>query len=162
MFGWNPTKRHHRREGWNGAAVYIHEIVQNPDGTLRSCLEIEKAFGTEHNRLPEFGASTDELRVEAPYEQKILLGEKTCDTYAVRVTFNVEKEQGSFGLLLKVDDNADSGYFVKFNIGRKTLQFGRIGGHRHWYLEQMPELERELDINFPSRLMQRSLWIRQL
>jgi beta-fructofuranosidase len=152
MFGWNPTKYHHRDDGgWRwGGCLTIHEIIQNPDGTLRVQLpvEIEKAFGTEHNRLPEFGASTDELRVEAPYEQKILLGEKTCDTYAVRVTFNVEKEQGSFGLLLKVDDNADSGYFVKFNIGRKTLQFGRIGGHRHWYLEQMPELERELDINF--------------
>ena len=135
MFGWNPTKRHHSdREGWEwGGCLTIHEIVQNPDGTLRVKLpiEIEGAFGASHDVVPELTNGGKDLVIDAPYEQKILLGERTSDTYLVESTFELTKAHGSAGLFLKTDDNADIGYFVKLNAGRRTLQFGRIGGHRH-------------------------------
>jgi peptide/nickel transport system ATP-binding protein len=45
-----------------------------------------------------------------------------------------------------MDEAANTGYFLRFNLPEQRLEFGKVGGYRDWYVDHMPELDRPLEI----------------
>ena len=62
------------------------------------------------------------------------------ETYLLQGELTFEEEKGTAGVLLRMDGNADSGYFLRFNLQGQRLEFGKVGGYRNWFVDHMPEL----------------------
>jgi beta-fructofuranosidase len=162
LFGWNPTKLgdvDHGEWQWGGCLT-VHEILQQPDGALvvRMPPEVDHAFSSVSTvRLshlePGWTRSDAAYRAESLYGYTIALGEKMPETYLLQGELVFEQGSGSAGVLLQMDENGDTGYFLRFNLKAQRLEFGKVGGYRSWYVDHMPELDRPLDIGagFPVR-----------
>lgn len=155
LFGWNPTKSGNVDHGeWEwGGCLTVHEIVQNQDGRLavRMPPEATRAFDAAQNvdltRLePSWSQSDDGWRAEALYGYSTALSEKMPETYLLQGEIRFDRPAGAAGLLLRVDEAGDTGYFLRFNLEGQRLEFGKVGGYRSWYVDHMPELDRPLPI----------------
>jgi beta-fructofuranosidase len=163
VFGWNGTKSGHADEGdWEwGGCLTVHEVLQNGDGTLsvRMPPEAQGAFGDPARlRLKlgdtEWSDDGGSYRVESPYAYSAALSEPMPDTYFLEGELTFERDVGEAGVLIGVDGAGDVGYFLRFNLDRQALQFGKIGGYRfvlslpfpNCYVDHMPELDRPLEI----------------
>ncbi len=45
------------------------------------------------------------------------------------------------------EGQAEGGYFIRFDADLQRIQFGKVGGYRPWFVDQMPELDRPLTIS---------------
>jgi len=68
------------------------------------------------------------------------------ETYLLQGEISFEQNAGTAGVLLRMDDAGDTGYFLRFNLTGQRLEFGKVGGYRDWYVDHMPELDRPLQI----------------
>jgi beta-fructofuranosidase len=155
LFGWNPTKLgdvDHGKWQWGGCLT-VHEIIQNDNGTLavRMPPEIAEAFDTPQSLDLEhlesnWTYSDMTYRAESPYRYSGALSERMPEAYLLQGEITFEGRSGTAGLLLRVDEMGDTGYFLRFNLPEQRLEFGKIGGYRDWYVDHMPELDRPLQI----------------
>ena len=155
LFGWNPTKVNNVDNGeWQwGGSLTVHEVIQNDDGTLAVRLppEAARAFG---GALPlqlehlESGWNRGDhtYTAEAPYSYSAALSEQMPETYLLQGEIRFERLAGAGGILFRMDEAGDTGYFLRFNLAEQRLEFGKVGGYRDWYVDHMPELDRPLPI----------------
>jgi beta-fructofuranosidase len=153
LFGWNPTRLgdvDHGEWQWGGCLT-VHEILQNGDGTLavRMPPEVDRAFGspaiiTFDQVQPGWRSSGGAYRCETHYGYSQAISPRMPETYLLQGELNFEREAGSVGVLLRVDEAMDTGYFLRFNRIGGRLEFGKAGGYRPWYVDHMPDLERPL------------------
>ena len=74
------------------------------------------------------------------------LSERMPETYLLQGDLVFGQDRGMAGVLLRMDEQGDTGYFLRFNLKGQRLEFGKVGGYRSWYVDHMPELDRPLDI----------------
>ena len=155
LFGWNPTKLGNIDNGeWQwGGCLTVHEIIQNDDGALavRMPPEAARAFSAArsiHLERLESGwtQSDDGYMAESPYGYSAALSERMPETYMLQGEITFESSTGTAGVLLRMDEAGDTGYFLRFNLTGQRLEFGKVGGYRDWYVDHMPELDRPLQI----------------
>jgi beta-fructofuranosidase len=68
------------------------------------------------------------------------------ESYLLEGSLSFANGIGTAGLLLRMDEEGDTGYFLRFNLAGQRLEFGKVGGYRNWYVDHMPELDRPLSI----------------
>jgi beta-fructofuranosidase len=156
LFGWNPSKVEDADNGdWQwGGCLTVHEIIQNEDGMLsvRMPPEVDSAFGSPSTVGLDHAGQGWNLNgntrtVKAPYGYSMALSQPMPETYLLQGELNFERDEGTAGILLRVDDQGDTGYFLRFNRAGQRLEFGKVGGYRSWYVDHMPELDRPLNIS---------------
>jgi beta-fructofuranosidase len=153
LFGWNPSKLGDVDNGeWQwGGCLTVHEVMQQPDGTLsvRMPAQAEAAFvhpNTVRLNLPEaeWTAQDNTYRADSPYSYSMALSQPMPETYLLEGKLCFEADAGTAGVLLRTDEAGNTGYFLRFNLKGQRLEFGKIGGYRSWYVDHMPELDRPL------------------
>lgn len=153
IFGWNPSKLKNVDNGeWQwGGCLTVHEIIQNEDGTLsvRMPPEAETAFSAPTPvsltlQEPGWCLEGQDYQAAVPYAYSEVLSHQMPETYFLQGELIFADEKGTAGVLLRMAENADTGYFLRFNLKGQRLEFGKIGGYRHWYVDHMPELDRPL------------------
>ena len=155
IFGWNPSKIgdvDHGEWQWGGCLT-VHEVIQRPDGRLvvRMPPEAETAFAAPAavalpRRDHAWSQRGSGYTAESPYVYSMGLSTPMPETYLLQGELCFEQDSGTAGVLLRTDENGDSGYFLRFNLRGQRLEFGKIGGYRNWYVDHMPELDRPLSI----------------
>ncbi len=152
IFGWNPSKLgdvDHGEWQWGGCLT-VHEVIQRPDGSLAVKLppEAESAFAaTTSVDLAGWTRSAGDYRAESLYGYSMGLSQPMPETYMLQGELCFEQNIGTAGVLLRCDENGDTGYFLRFNLKGQRLEFGKVGGYRNWYVDHMPELDRPLAMN---------------
>lgn len=173
VYAWNPTREndeHHfdpkHYDGldcntwdWGGSLV-VHELHQNPDGTLAVAPvpEVLDAFGPAAPvRLQplcgDWVTAEDHCEVQSPYGYaSLLLGDmRSASRLSVDVTLTGKTAQ--LGVALHVNERFDKGYYVSLDPFRKRFEWkGPIrmterGGQTFPY---QVELERPLPPNMSS------------
>ncbi len=155
LFGWNPSKvgdLDHNEWQWGGCLT-VHEIVQRADGTLavRMPPEVRAAFTPPEplSLQPQdagWESGSGIHQATSPYRYTAMHGNPMPETYLIEGEITFDEPGGTAGLLLKLDQTGDSGYFLRFNHEDQRLELGKIGGYRDWYVDRMPELDRPLSI----------------
>jgi len=155
LFGWNPSKLGDVDNGeWQwGGCLTVHEIIQNSDGTLsvRMPPEVKEAFGKPVKLALNLDASGwkgngSAYEGNSPYSYSQVMSEAMPESYLLEGSLSFTNGIGTAGLLLRMDDEGDTGYFLRFNLAGQRLEFGKVGGYRNWYVDHMPELDRPLTI----------------
>jgi beta-fructofuranosidase len=147
LFGWNPTKSGDRTDGdyqWGGCLT-VHEVVQRDDGTLTVRMPSDAAAAFGDPRPVRFDDGLP-LRLDAPLGYRMGVGDRLPGTCMLAGEITFAGLTGEAGILLGLDEAGDRGYFLRFDPVRQQLAFGKVGGHRHWYVDHMPELDRPLGI----------------
>lgn len=149
IFGWNPSKLGDADHGeWQwGGCLTVHEVIQRPDGSLAVKLppEAESAFAAPTPvHLAAWTRSGSDYTAESLYGYSMALSQPMPETYLLQGELCFEQNIGTAGVLLRCDENGDTGYFLRFNLKEQRLEFGKIGGYRNWYVDHMPELDRPL------------------
>jgi beta-fructofuranosidase len=161
LFGWNPSKLGDVDDGeWQwGGCLTVHEIIQQPDGTLSVRLppEADAAFvepvPVRLNLADGWTERGETYRVEAPYRYSMALSSgRMPETYLLEGELRFEAQAGSAGVLLRSDEAGNTGYFLRFDRSGQRLEFGKVGGYRSWYVDHMPELDRPLAIRVGEAL----------
>jgi beta-fructofuranosidase len=156
LFGWNPTKLGNVDHGeWQwGGCLTVHEIIQNDDGTLAVCIPPEAAQAFSAARLVHlerlesgWTQSDNGYRAESLYGYSAALSGRMPETYLLQGEISFEQNTGTAGVLLRMDEAGNTGYFLRFNLTGQRLEFGKVGGYRDWYVDHMPELDRPLQIH---------------
>ncbi len=117
VIGWNPTKEGNIDSGvWQwGGNVEIHEIIQNPDGTLSVKMpkEVDEAFdeGEPLSFVDRFGKPKDVSHMENITGAEIAYCDVPKeDVYRIDFDFAYEEGTSRIGFLLNNDLEADAGY----------------------------------------------------
>ena len=79
-----------------------------------------------------------------PYGYSMTLSEQMPETFLLEGELTFGRDAGAAGIILRVDEQGDTGYFLRFNQAGQRLEFGKMGGYRSWYVDHMPELDRPL------------------
>ena len=132
VFGWNPTKyreRDYNRNVWGGNLV-VHEIVQEPDGSLsvRVPETIDRAFSVDlpsvfSPGLGEWKIGENVLWASAPDSFAGAVAQEMpgrCRISA-RVTFS-ENTRGC-GIMLRTSEDLENAYYIRLEPGRNRLVF---------------------------------------
>ena len=135
-FGWNPTRVGENDEGlweWGGSLI-IHEIIQQPDGSLTVNLpkEVESQFDQKVHLSLE--AQKYEWQIDSTSaSSKAIDGFSWCTTGetvngSCLISTDVLWEPGthSLGILARIDNTLDNGYQVKLEPHRNRIVFDRF------------------------------------
>ena len=130
-FGWLPTRDGEKDDGgwqWGGDLV-IHEIVQQPDGTLDVRLPetVAAAFTVPHamRPTPVLGAWGPDGRVNAVGRHSILALGAMPEECLLETTITVDRATGAAGLLLRADAEWNAYYQVRLEPGNGRLVIDR-------------------------------------
>jgi beta-fructofuranosidase len=134
LFGWNPTREGETDEGrwqWGGNLV-IHEVIQQPDGTLAV-----KAPPEIVNRFTEKLAITPQAKMGKWQLTKESAAVKAVDSFAWRrlgempstcrlqATITFASNTTAVGFVLRVDENLEHYYQVRLEPHRQRVLFDR-------------------------------------
>lgn len=160
MLGWNPSKLHDVDEGeWQwGGCLTVHEVTQRTNGTLAVRLprSIAHSFDTSgpvaRTDLSAAWDTTDgKITVDATGHRRTTVIGPLPHTALLEGELTFSSHGGRAGVLLNVAENGDreaeGGYFLRFDADLQRVQFGKVGGYRPWFVDQMPELDRPLAIH---------------
>lgn len=148
LFGWNPTKsddRDSRNWQWGGSLV-VHEIYQNPDGTLSVKVpeSIDNAFSTEleSSLTPLIGdCNVQDKRVsinaENSYAAALSGDMPRCCKISTTVKF--EKNTRQCGIILRSDNNLEHNYIIRLEPRKNRIVFSLSPVYM--------EMERPVDLN---------------
>lgn len=134
LFGWNPIKDGEQDLSlWQwGGNIIVHELIQQPDGTLRVICpdSVRKYYDVPLER--EDGMRTGSVRetergfhVGNPFGRSIkMLGElpKRC---RIEMDLIPRNETGDYGILLRADWKENRYYTVRFEPSFRRLAFDR-------------------------------------
>jgi len=147
IFGWLPTRREERDDGgwqWGGNLV-VHEIVQQPDGTLpvRAPWSVLERFDRPVPLAPrpllgEWDVSGQQISAEAVGRFSALtLGELPGECL-VELTLECSPGTAGAGLLLRAGGELDSYYQLRLEPGNRRLVFDRWPrpGDQPWMIER--------------------------
>lgn len=151
-FGWNPTRVGENDEGlweWGGSLI-VHEINQQPDGSLTVKLpqEVESQF---HQKvyLPLEAGKYDWQIDSTTASAQAIDGFGWCATteplngsYLISTDAAWESTTQSLGILTKIDNTLDNGYQIKLEPHRNRIIFDRFPkpGDEPFMLERAVDL----------------------
>lgn len=177
LFGWIPTRKEERDDGpyeWAGNLI-VHEIRQNPDGTLRFVLPqtVAEAFGRQmdmgaylareknsrggwRRRLCGTGSRTAlKLNGAGGYACAVSAKELPV-TCRISLSLRFSRETRQAGLLLLTDEEGNDGFIVRLEPDRSRMVFDRWPRRRRQPGEDAWELGGEIshyvELERPVRL----------
>ena len=132
LFGWNPIKYNevdHELWQWGGNII-PHEIYQNNDGSL--LVKIPETIDNSYNqsiKVVEYKKNNMTKNADT-YQGKLenygyTLFNELEENCKIEFKFKVNSKQHNFGVVLKMDDTFDHGYFVKFEPNHNRFVFDR-------------------------------------
>ncbi len=156
IFGWNPTRVSESDNGnwmWGGHLV-VHEVVQNPEGTLavRVPESVDKAF-EEPAGYPVVEYSFGEVTGQSG--EKIILD--SIDGYScamlgqmprlckISADFTFQEGTKGFGLKLRSDKEMEAAYYIRLEPQKSRVVFD--SWPRPGDLSHMPGIEQSLCLN---------------
>lgn len=132
IFGWNPTRegeRDYQRWHWGGNMV-AHQVHQQADGTLTVALPATVQQAMNNSQPVNFTHGLGRFTAKGNAVQFVAQGEFSCATAgalpnACRITVNITFDAGarSFGVMLRMSDDFESGYFIRFEPAMQRLVF---------------------------------------
>lgn len=166
LFGWNPTREGETDRGawqWGGSLV-VHELVQNPDGTLGVRLPESVAAAFAPAQAVDLRPALGECR---PIPGGLALQAEGSFAAAVapdplpsacRLDLEIEVSPGTkgCGLILRADPDLETGYYLRLEPQAGRLVFD--SWPRPGDLPYLPELERPLAV-LPGRPVQLTVLI---
>lgn len=132
-FGWNPTREGERDEGgwqWGGHLV-VHEVVQQPDGSLRIKAPDSLAGAFRQERPVEVRAVVGDWTrsglgwIAGPTDgfACALAGELPASCCMIDVTLVIVEPTRSCGIVLYTDEALDNGYMLRLEPDRSRIVF---------------------------------------
>lgn len=133
LFGWNPTRTPATDAGgvnWGGSLV-VHEIVQDPDGTLRTRIPdtVDAAFAAGERDValtPALGECAIDGRcamLTAGCGLALASGGAMPDPCRISTTVAFEPGTRAFGIALRMSDDYEKAYYIRLEPDRARLVF---------------------------------------
>jgi beta-fructofuranosidase len=132
IFGWNPTREGEKDNGtWQwGGNIAVHEVLQEPDGTL-SVRPPQMVVNAVHQPLaaafqPGVGQAAygeGEVKLRAPYGFACAPAGKLPSACRIEAALSSTPGTRAFGLFLRMDDELEKGYYLRFELAEKRLVF---------------------------------------
>jgi len=161
LFGWNPTRRDSKdSQPWEwGGNLVVHEVAQEPDGTLSVRIPDTVAASFSARERVTFA---DAIGKYSPDDGKVIL--EARDSFAcvsagrlpdfcmLDVTLRFAPDTHGCGVMLRSSSDFETGYYVRLEPVRSRLVFD--SWPRPGDLPHMVELERSLELvpDTPVRL----------
>lgn len=142
LFGWNPTKQKSKDEGaweWGGNLV-VHELYQNPDGTLGQMMpsEIESSFSDTIFRgnidLGEPGKATSHI-----------IDYDLPETYYISADISFDEHVSHAGVALRYNVEEDESYWYVFEPKQNKFHFDRYPNEA-WRFTNFLGIEKNLNL----------------
>ena len=150
IYGWNPTKELPKKTfnpgnrisrdccSWDwGGNLVVHELLQNPDGTLRVVPEahVDAALQTRRpvDVTPVLGgceASPHAVRLRADCGFGGVLLDRIPALCKLEGEVRFKPGTRRFGIALQVDEQYDTGYYLYLEPGRNRLEY--VSEIRFW------------------------------
>lgn len=134
---------------WGGNLV-IHEVIQQPNGTLtvRVPAEVESHFDRSLLLYPKVKLGTWQI-MERTISSEAIDSFSWCqlaempEQCELKTMINWDKGTRGLGVILRADDNLDSYYQIRFEPGRQRVVFDRYPrpGDQPFMLERPIDLE---------------------
>ena len=165
LFGWNPSQTGERDEGdWNwGSHLVVHEVVQQPDGTLvvRIPETVRRAFATPAPFQLENGFKTalpqaGPLQLSGPGSFRCVSAGPLPETALIEATLIFTETTKGCGIMLRGSEDFESGYYVRVEPQRGRLVFD--SWPRRGDLPSRIELERPIQVQ-PGVPVQITLYV---
>ncbi|WP_264230132.1 glycoside hydrolase family 32 protein [Acholeplasma laidlawii] len=156
LFGWNPIKYNEQdHELWQwGGTIIPHEIYQNDDGTLS--VRIPESIDKSYQKPIELQEFTQKHmhKIQDGYRGGLhaygyTLFNEMKDNVKIEFKFKIQSRQHNFGVMLRMDDTLDQGYFVKFDPHHSRFAFDKTL-RRDSTLYHQVDTERFLDFNLDT------------
>ncbi len=154
LFGWNATKSGEKDGGaWNwGGNLVVHEIIQNPDGTLSTRIpeSIDKAVSRPVSfsftpRQGHWNTAGNTASVNAQDSYACMLANEMPKICKITTTVTFDASSRACGVILRADDTMEHLYYVRLEPQRNRLVFDTWPRQKneipHWV-----ELERPVDL----------------
>ena len=151
--GWDPTREgdeDYKPWQWGGTLV-AHELVQNSDGALSvrcpdavSAQYCKESSIKEQSRFGDIGLQDGEYTLRKGGYARVMFGEmpKNCK---IECEIRLDEAGKDFGLALRMNQEYDLGYYVKFDPVYRRMCFDR--NFRPGDVPFMIDSERPLDLN---------------
>jgi beta-fructofuranosidase len=152
LFGWNPTREGEKDYGaWHwGGNLAVHEVVQQPDGTLTVCVPdtVDNAFT---HQVPyklrqavgqAVSLSNDAAQLSAPGSFVCAVGGAMPERCKITATITFDDLTHSAGIMLRCSDDLEKAYYLRLEPKRQRLVFDMWP--RPGDVPFMPELERPI------------------
>ena len=165
IFGWNPTRegeREFRPWQWGGNLV-VHEIHQQPDGTLTVSPPpvLVSAIGEKHpatwgDGFGPYHVLGGDVNLDASGRFTCVSAGSLSETACITVRGIFSEDTSSCGVMLRTSSDFEQGYYVRLEPSRQRLVFDtwpRAGD-----LPFLVELERPLDMQ-PGRPFQLTILV---
>jgi beta-fructofuranosidase len=153
IFGWNPTREGEKDYGaWHwGGNLAVHEVVQQPDGTLRVQIpaSVDSAFTQAQPVRLNAG-----LGKYVELDKGIVLATPSTFTCAacgsmperckIEAVLTLIEPTHAAGIMLRVSDDLEKAYYIRLEPTHQRLVFDmwpRAGD-----IPYMPELERPINV----------------
>lgn len=154
VFGWNPTRTDARDDrGWNwGGNLVVHELIQESDGTLsvRAPDKVTGAFSlpAKISLQPAIGKpeiSGQRVTLSGPDSFVAATAGDLPSRCKIEATFDFAPNTHACGLMLRMSDDFEEGYYIRLEPARNRLVFD--SWPRPGDIPYMVELERPLDLS---------------
>lgn len=139
IFGWNPPRGAEGNESddepWNWAGnIVVHEIKQNPDGTLRVSMpdEIFREMDSEKaiRCRPAAGKWTcyeGKYSGDAGESYACILSEEPmADNCMITADFSFSSDSTALGMLIRTDNSLKKGYLLSVRPKKSRITFGKF------------------------------------
>jgi beta-fructofuranosidase len=153
LFGWSPLRAEGKDDGkweWGGNLV-VHQLIQRPTGELVVTVPkaIDEAF--DHvvsldikSALGECEIVANSVKIDAEGSLGIATLASMPHQFKATTTIRFESGCQAFGFLLKVQDDLDTCYYVRFEPQNERLVFDRWP--RPGDIPYLPGLERSIKL----------------
>jgi beta-fructofuranosidase len=131
-FGWNPTRdqdRDYAKWHWGGNLV-VHQIVQEPDGTLgvRAPDPVDEAFASQlpvsfSASLGEWQIAGNRLSVSAPGSFACAMAQPLPSRCKINATITFGENTRGCGVALRTSEDLEKSYYIRLEPGRDRLVF---------------------------------------
>jgi beta-fructofuranosidase len=153
-FGWNPTRaesRDYQPYHWGGNLV-VHEVVQEPDGTLAVQVPetIDRAFSTEvpFKFMPGLGRSEidqNSVKITGPDSFSCAVAGRLPEPCKIEMVVEFSELTRGGGILLRATEDLEEACYLRLEPGRQRLvldMWPRLGD-----VPFMVELERPISLS---------------
>ncbi len=143
MYGWNPQREknlwHFNPEQYKGkdyntwdwgGTMIVHQLIQQPDGTLTVCppKAVDEAFRTEENLCftplnGDWHTEGAAASVSSPDAYACLLMNRVPECCKLEMDVRFDETPREFGIALQVDQDFAMGYYLLFEPNRHRVQY---------------------------------------
>lgn len=143
MYGWNPQREknlwHFNPEQYKGkdyntwdwgGTMIVHQLIQQPDGTLTVCppKAVDEAFRTEENLCftplnGDWHTEGAAASVSSPDAYACLMMNRVPECCKLEMDVRFDETPREFGIALQVDQDFAMGYYLLFEPNRHRVQY---------------------------------------